>query len=230
MKISDMKVDLKRVDGSDLDVVNAARVSFDKESSWDVDFCHDGSVEQSLSERDAKLIRYLAKHNHWTPFGHVGAQFRIKAPVFVARQLVKHQIGLVWNETSRRYVDTAPEVYFPATWRARAENVKQGSADEAAPNQRSLQSLTQHHLERSLDLYDHMLKVGVAPEQARMVLPLNVHTEWVWTGSLAAWSRVCKLRLDPHAQAEVREVAQQFDALLAPAFPVAWAALMDRPA
>lgn len=219
MNITPMKVELLRVDGSDLDVVNAARVSFSKTSELEPD--------GTLAERDAKLIRYLAKHNHWTPFGHVGAQFRVKAPIFVARQLVKHQIGLVWNEVSRRYVDSDPEFYLPTAWRERAENVKQGSGGSVNDLQTRLaNSMTRALMSEALLTYKRLLDEDIAPEQARMVLPLNTHTEWVWTGSLAAWSRVCKLRLDPHAQGEVREVAQQFDALLRPAFPVAWAALL----
>jgi flavin-dependent thymidylate synthase len=146
---------------------------------------------------------------------------------FLANGLVVHNcVGLVWNEVSRRYVDSEPEFFLPDVWRARAENVKQGSADEPAPHQGALQGLARLHLERSLDLYSQMLENGVAPEQARMVLPLNVMTEWVWTGSLVAWARVCRLRLDPHAQVEVQEVAKHFDNLLRPAFPVSWPALM----
>ena len=231
MKIVPMKVELLRVDGTDLDVVNAARVSFDKQSEWnpEVEFIG-GVVLRKLTDRDAGLIRYLAAHDHWTPMAHVGARFRIKAPIFVARQLVKHQIGLVWNEVSRRYVDSEPEFFLPDVWRARAENVKQGSSDEPASHQESLKGLARLHLERSLDAYHLMLANEVAPEQARMVLPLTTMTEWHWTGSLVAWARVCKLRLDPHAQVEVQEVAKHFDQLLRPAFPVSWPALMGEPA
>jgi thymidylate synthase (FAD) len=217
MKITDMKVELKRVDGSDLDVANAARVSFDKESIHEPD--------GSLSERDAKLIRYLAKHDHWSPLAHVGAQFRVKTSVFIARQLVKHQIGLVWNEVSRRYVDTAPE-YMRLTWRWAAENVKQGSGGEMdAETSAKVDSVFWPAVEHADSAYAAMLGLGVAPEQARAVLCLDHMTEWVWTGSLVAWARVCRLRLDSHAQGEVRDVAQRFDALLRPAFPVSWPAL-----
>lgn len=215
---TDIKVELLRTDGSDLDVCQAARVSFDKSSKYEVD--------GSLSIRDAKLIDYLARHNHWTPFGHVGAQFRIKAPVFVARQLVKSCVGLVWNEVSRRYVNSEPE-YMRLQWRWAAENVKQGSAGEMDPETSAkADAIFWPAVEHSHRAYLELLGLGVAPEQARAVLCLNHMTDWVWTGSIAAWARVCKLRLDFHAQGEVREVAQKFDALLRPAFPVSWSALM----
>ena len=217
MKILQSKVELYRVDGSDLDVVNTARVSFDKESTLD--------ESGALSDRDAKLIRYLAKNNHWTPMAHVGARFRIKTSVFVARQLVKSTVGLVWNEVSRRYVSTQPE-YLQMKWRWAADNVKQGSGGEMdEATSASIDAIFWPAVEHCDRAYRAMLSLGVAPEQARAVLNLNHMTEWIWIGSLVAWSRICKLRLDPHAQAEVREVAAHFDRLLAPAFPVTWAAL-----
>lgn len=200
--------------GGDLSVVNAARVSFAKQSF-------------SVTEADKKLIRYLAKHNHWTPFGHASATFLIKAPIFVARQLVKHQVGLVWNEVSRRYVDDEPEFWLPETVRGRAANVKQGSDDNLSPTtqndaRRAIETATQ----ASLESYRELLRAGAAPEQARMVLPQNTLTEWWWTGSLAAWARVCQLRLDPHAQAETSEVALLISEQMGKAFPVSWSALM----
>jgi thymidylate synthase (FAD) len=244
MKITDMKVELKRVDGTDLDVANAARVSFDKESQWDyidpetgerltavwdgneVTLFDDSGLRKILKNADMKLISYLAKHDHWTPFAHVGAQFRVKTSVFIARQLVKHQIGLVWNEVSRRYVDTSPE-YMRLTWRWAAANVKQGSGGEMdAETSAKVDAVFWPAVERTDRAYAEMLALGVAPEQARAVLCLDHMTEWVWTGSLVAWARVCRLRLDPHAQGEVRDVAQRFDELLRPAFPVSWPALM----
>lgn len=217
MKIADIKVDLLRVDGSDIDVVNAARVSFDKTSEPESD--------GSLAKRDAKLIRYLARNGHWTPMAHVGAQFRVKAPIFVARQLAKHQVGLVLNEVSRRYVSTAPE-YMDIAWRWAAENVKQGSAAVMiAEQQEKVDAVFWDAVAHADRAYHEMLALGVAPEQARAVLCLNHMTEWVWTGSLVAWSRVCHLRLDDHAQAETREVVTHIDRLLRPAFPVTWWAL-----
>lgn len=236
-----MKVELIDYMGSDLSVVNAARVSFDKISEAEdyefIDLGHiSGNLIPVLEERDAKLIRYLAKHNHWTPFGHAYASFRIKAPIFVARQLGKHQVGLVWNEVSRRYVDSEPEYYVPEAWRLRAENVKQGSSDEAVwgwtawydslDGYISGERVVEKVLESVEHLYRYLISNDVCPEQARMVLPQSMYTEWVWSGSLAAFARVCKLRLDPHTQKETRDVAEMIDAEMARLFPVSWKALM----
>lgn len=231
MNRAEMKVTFLDHMGSDLTVANAARVSFDKESGWDIHWNDDMVGSRVLKESDAKIIRYLAKHNHWTPFGHCTAQFRIKAPIFVARQLVKHQVGLVWNEVSRRYVDSPPEYWFPKTWRLRPDgSIKQGSGAELNEND-SDHAYCMREMETAIDyadgVYQNLLTAGIAPEQARMVLPLNMMTEWYWTGSLAAWARVCKLRLDPHAQVEVQEVAKLINAHMAKAFPVSWEALMS---
>ena len=176
-----MKVELIDLMGGDLTVVNSARVSFDK-------------IASKVKESDQKLIRFLAAHDHWTPFGHVQAQFRIKAPVFVARQLVKHQVGMVWNEVSRRYVDTAPEFHAPEGWRKRAPDKKQGSLNETLDNDSLVYNAYWDLMTRSEELYDFMLEKGVAPEQARMILPQSMMTEWIWTGSLVAFARVVKLR------------------------------------
>ena len=241
-----MKVDLIDYMGSDLSVVNAARVSFDKISeAKDYEFIDLGHIPGNLipilEERDAKLIRYLAKHNHWTPFGHAFASFRVKAPIFVARQLGKHQVGLVWNEVSRRYVDSEPEFYVPSEWRKRAENVKQGSSDETidlrkfGPNgddfllkwDADLEECHGYHNHDSLLHYEALIRAGVCPEQARMVLPQSMLTEWVWSGSLAAFARVCKLRLDPHTQKETRDIAEMIDVEMRRLFPVSWEALME---
>ncbi len=207
-----MKVDLIDSMGTDLTVVNAARVSFDKTSS-------------TLDDKDIKLIKYLAKHNHWSPFSHCFVQFRVKAPIFIARQLAKHQVGLSWNEVSRRYVDSPPEFYEPDTWRGKPENVKQGSDGEAKsqyfPNL-YLGDVT----ELALNNYDKMIVQGVAPEMARMVLPQNMYTEWYWSGSLYAFSRVCQLRLDKTSQAEVQEIAIKLSAHCWSLFPHSWDALL----
>ncbi len=241
MKIVPCNVVLRKVDGTELDIVNAARVSFHKESVWENDA--DGWKEGVLQARDKKLIEYLAKHNHWTPFGHVGATFVIKAPLFVARQLGKHQVGLVWNEVSRRYVDEEPEFFLPGKgqWRQRAENVKQGSGVVGAkiystPGHEDLWGDIDNEYDpdlyadlittNCLELYTNMIAGGVAPEQARMILPQNTMTEWWWTGSLAAFARIFNLRLDPHTQKETQEVAQTMYNLLLPAFPNALPALM----
>jgi thymidylate synthase (FAD) len=247
MIIAPMKVELLDHMGSDLTVVNAARVSFSKESDFEIiETGLDATQEaegagpthvKQLRKGDAKLINYLAEHNHWTPFGHAALQFRIKAPIFVARQLVKHQVGLVWNEESRRYIDSEPEFWFPEAWSPRPEgSIKQGAGEgsidlsgEAYFNVLGKQSWMgpKHLCEVALATYNGMLAAGVAPEEARMILPLNTMTNWWWTGSLAAWVRVCKLRLDPHAQKATREIAQQINALAEPLFPVAWKALLE---
>lgn len=218
--------------GTDLSVVNAARVSFAKKSDWQ--YSQGGTGPVFLSERDAKLIRFLARENHWTPFGHTAVTLHVKAPLFVARQLGKHQVGLVWNEVSRRYVDDTPEFYEPEVWRKAAENVKQGSSDEAVtllglhPDcTYDLAEIVNHRNESQVLLYKQMLGSGVCPEQARMVLPQSMYTEWYWTGSIAAFSRVCKLRLDPHTQQETRGIAQQINLVIAPLFPVSWEALTN---
>jgi thymidylate synthase (FAD) len=215
MKITDMKVELVDHMGSDLSVVNAARVSFDK--------FHEVFEEG----KDDKLIAYLAKHGHWTPFAHAFLSFRIKAPIFVARQLVKHQVGLAWNEVSRRYVDSEPEFWFPGIWRKRAEHVKQGSSNEGVPFGPSQLNNIQGAVEATLMMYQMLLDNGVAPEQARMVLPQNTMTEWIWSGSLAAFARVCKLRLDPHAQAETRTPVEAIRALAEPLFPISFPVLLE---
>ena len=204
-----MQVTLVDKMGTDLSVVNAARVSYAKsKESFDV-------------VKDEKLIKYLAEHEHWSPFAHASLQFRIKAPIFVARQLVKHQVGLVWNELSRRYVDDAPELYRPDLWRGRPQNSKQGSDGEA-----KLDQTINHNMETTMEscliLYNSLLQKGVAPEQARMVLPQSMMTEWYWSGTLYAFARVCNLRCKPDTQRETQEVANEIDRLTNEAFPRSW--------
>jgi thymidylate synthase (FAD) len=207
--------------GSDLTVVNAARVSMAKESDWDFG---DSGFDMKLSKRDCGLIAYLAKHNHWTPFSHPQVQLRIKMPIFVARQWFKHMIGFTRNEVSRRYVDDTPELYFPTEWRKRAENVKQGSSDELLFGGGG--SLTYDLTARqALDTYKFLIDSGVCPEQARMTLPQSMYTEFYETGSLAAYARLAKLRLDPHAQKEVRQYAHAVSEIMGELFPVSWAHL-----
>jgi len=191
-----MKVTLIYYMGSDLTVVNAARVSFNKESKR----VKNGNY-MDLSEADQKLIKYLAKHGHWSPFSHCFFQFRIEAPIFVARQLVKHQVGLAWNEVSRRYVDYEPKFYIPNKWRKRADNVKQGSSEE------EMHFSIDSAMNVALTKYNDMLREGVAPEVARMVLPQNMYTEWYWSGSLYAFARVVNQRMDKTAQKEARDIA-----------------------
>lgn len=205
-----MKVVLINHMGSDLSVVNAARVSFDK-------------LHDEMQDNDTGLISYLAKHNHWSPFSHAFLSFRIKAPIFVARQLGKHQVGLAWNEVSRRYVDAEPEFYTPDAWRKKAENVKQGSSDETVDTVGSNHGMNMVCLEA----YNNLLKAGVCPEQARMVLPQSMMTEWIWSGSLYAFARICNLRLDSHTQAETREIAIALSSEIQQLFPVSWKALLN---
>ena len=211
--------------GSDLTVVNSARVSFGKKSQL-----VEGGIKQDeqgdylemvLSDRDTKLIRYLAKHKHISPFGHAFASFHVKAPIFVARQLVKHKF-LRWNEISRRYVDEDPEFYFPLTWRGRSADKKQGSEGEVKSNFN-----INYHTMAALKGYQQMLDEGVAPEQARMVLPQSMMTEWYWSGSLDAFADMCNLRCKPDTQAETREVADKISAEMAKLFPVSWEALSN---
>lgn len=221
MKIADIEVKLIHHVGSDLDVVNAARVSFNKES--DV-----------FNEKDAKLINYLAKHKHHSPFNHSFLSFRVKAPLFIARQLQKHKF-MPWNEVSRRYVDDEPEFYFPEYWRRRADNVKQGSSDEKvvlrmddwlSDYEYGLEETPAEHVKSALWMYNDMLSQGVCPEQARMVLPQNTMTEWRWSGTLNAFCDMLVLRLDKHTQAETREVAKLISQEIKSLFPVSHSALI----
>jgi thymidylate synthase (FAD) len=204
----EMQVELIDKMGTDLSVVNAARVSYSK-------------TKKTFEASDEKLIKYLAEHEHWSPFAHASMQFRIKAPIFVARQLVKHQVGLVWNEVSRRYVDHAPELYKPDSWRGRPQNSKQGSDGEV-----ELDQTIEHNMETTMEscliLYNSLLQKGVAPEQARMVLPQSMMTEWYWSGTLYAFARVCNLRCKPDTQKETQDVANEIDKLADEVFPYCW--------
>jgi thymidylate synthase (FAD) len=217
--------------GTDISVVNAARVSFGKKSStdeWgyaDFDFVS-GDMIPRLDEKDTKLIHYLAKHKHFSPFGHAFASFHVKAPIFVARQLVKHKF-LRWNEISRRYVDDPPEMYTPSVLRnAPVGNVKQGSSGEHYDSNKFLNILEGVTYE-AVVAYNMMILAGVAPEQARAVLPQSTMTEWYWSGSLDAFAQMCALRLKDDTQYESRLVAQQVSASMSKAFPVSWSALME---
>jgi thymidylate synthase (FAD) len=214
--------------GSDLTTVNAARVSFGKKSHCEEtrwvdmgDWCGDMPV---VNDKDTKLIHYLAKHGHYSPFGHCFASFHIKAPIFVARQLVKHEY-LRMNEVSRRYVDSEPEFYVPKVWRGRSKDKKQGSdgvVDAGWSDWRMF--------DYSLDTYKEMLAAGVAPEMARMVLPQSMYTEWYWSGSMDAFANMCNLRLKEDTQYETRLVAQQIDKVMGELYPVSWKALVHEQA
>lgn len=221
--------------GTDALVVNAARVSFSKEAS------------NYTEEQNDRLIRYLATHNHFTPFTHPQVVLREKVPIFVARQRFKHVIGFSYNEVSRRYVDDTPEFYTPSTWRSRPEgSVKQGSSDKIVTailrpqwiqdykespkiidREVDIQTAYEEVIRKCTHLYNDMLKSGVAPEQARMVLPQSMYTEYYVTGSLAAWARAYKLRIDSHAQKEIQDLAKEWNEIIRPLFPVSWSALVD---
>ena len=212
MKTAEIKVELVGSYGDDLLVANCARVSFSK---WKDEF--DGS---DTAGSDARLIAYLARENHFMPFCHPHVTFRIKAPLFVARQMAKHQIGLSWSEESRRYISSEPEFFFPDIWRGRPKgSIKQGSSGEVKGAATFMANESAGH---ALDTYNWLLSQDIAPEQARMILPQNTMTNWIWSGSLMAFARVCNLRLDPHAQAETHDVAALIDAEMARLFPVSW--------
>jgi len=212
--------------GDDISVVNAARVSMAKESHWESTWEEPDDI-YTLSERDQKLLSYLARHKHWTPFSHPQISLRIKMPIFVARQWFKHMIGFTRNEVSRRYVDDAPEFFVPKEWRKRAESVKQGSSDEVIDDNDKVEVNYTAALKECVLVYEEMLGWGVCPEQARMILPQSMYTEFIETGSLAAYARLCKLRLDPHAQKEIRLYADAVDSIMGELFPYSWKVLME---
>ena len=207
--------------GNDLTVANAARVSFGKTSEME----DDPWGPPKLKAKDDKLIRYLAKHKHISPFGHCFASFHVKAPIFVARQLVKHSF-LRWNEVSRRYVDDEPEFYVPDVWRGRSEDKKQGSEGVIGMSYDEWQTYKITYTDAQ-DIYFYLMAKGVAPEQARMVLPQSTMTEWYWSGSLDAFARMANLRCKSDTQAETREVARQIDHKMIELFPVSWDALTE---
>lgn len=223
-----MKVELIDHMGTDLTVVNAARVSFNKESSYTLN-----EMGEHLEEKDIKLLKYLAKHNHFTPFTHCTVTLREKVPLFVARQRFKHQIGFSYNEVSRRYVDYEPEFYTPEEWRGKADNKKQGSSEEiidinpSTSHGRAMVDNYQQILQQGKWAYNWLLRIGVCPEQARMVLPQSTYTEYYVTGSLYAWSRAYNLRSSEDAQKEIRDLAIEWDNIMLLMFPESWFALTE---
>ena len=252
-----IEVTYRRHMGDDLDVVDSARVSFGKKSEWDYEESDGYSFKKHLKKKDEKLIRWLGKHKHISPFGHCFASFHIKAPVFVARQLVKHKF-LRWNEISRRYVDSEPEFYEPDEWRGRSDDKKQGSSgvleldkmyaygeykhikdvfekepekygvyrDSIVPDHSILDEVHECD-EYVISIYRKLIAAGVCPEQARMVLPQSMMTEWYWSGSLDAFADMCNLRCAPDTQAETAEVAWGIDRIMVDLFPVSWRALRE---
>jgi len=232
--------------GDDLRVVNAARVSFDKESEWELTSTHEEEASScnALAKRDIKLIEYLAKHNHFTPFTHCMITLRETVPIFVARQRFKHTVGFSYNEVSRRYVDDDPVFFVPDVWRSRPEgSVKQGSGSKGLTRVNetgylniipfthregrnySLHADYEIYLDIAERVYKHMIESGIAPEQARMVLPQSMMTSYYVTGSLAAWARAYKQRVDTHAQVEIQQLAHSWNTIIQPLFPVSWNAL-----
>ena len=225
-----MQVKAIDVMGTDLTVVNAARVSFNKESEYELT-----EIGEVLPDRDIKLLKYLANHNHFTPYTHCTVTMREKVPIFVARQRFKHTIGFSYNEISRRYVDEDPEFYKPEEWRGKSEDRKQGSSEDVIIN---INPPTSSGSVAMVDDYDHainnciwtykfLLRKGVCPEQARMVLPQSMYTEYYVTGSLYAWARAYNLRSKEDAQKEIRDLAIEWDKIMIMLFPESWLALTD---
>ena len=243
IKIADIEVQLIDHMGTDLSVVNAARVSFDKKSDWHVEEVY-GEDEHGdytenvykLKKSDEKLINYLAKHGHISPFHHTFITVRVKAPIFVRSQAVKHKFMPV-NEVSRRYVSDEPEFYIPKEYRLAAENVKQGSSEETTDKfinpwsfeECKINDVMTQHVKASVEMYQGLLDSGICAEQARMVLPQNMMTTWYWSGTLSAFADMLKLRLDSHAQKEIQYMAQQIKDIIEPLFPVSLKALLDNP-
>ena len=209
----DCKVELLETFGSDLTVVNAARVSL-------------GKHVDEFTERDAKLCKYLADHDHISPFFHPQARFRLKMPIWMAREWFRHTIGFARNEVSRRYVDEPPTFHIPEFVRGRAANKKQGSLDDAHHDSELMMNVIKESTTKSFQYYNSLIHSGVPPEQARMVLPQNMMTEFIETGSLAAYARLCKLRMGPDAQKEIQEVAKMVSDALAVKFPATWKVLI----
>ena len=209
---TNMKVEHIDHMGNDDSVVNAARVSFAKQA------------DQYTADQNARLIKYLARHNHWTPFAHAFVTLRFKAPIAIHAQCVKHQIGFAMNTVSRRYVSDKPELFIPDFRLAPEGSVKQGSG-EVHPDNAHWQVNYEDLMNKAVDLYLRMIDGDVAPEQARFVLPQGVMTEWVWSGSLQAWARFYTQRIDPHAQQEIQYLAREVDKIVGALYPVAWDAL-----
>jgi len=227
MKGKDMEAELIDSSGTDLTVVNSARVSFDKESDWNKDI--PATDIKELKESDVKLINYLAIHNHFTPFTHCTITLRENVPLFVARQRFKHMVGFSYNEVSRRYVDSPPEFYEPKEWRRRASNAKQGSSNEIVDiSKGAYMNEYQKALKSCEWTYNHLLRLGVCPEQARMVLPQSMYTSYYVTGSLYAFARAYNLRSDPHAQQEIQYLASLWDKIINVLYPDSWAALTNK--
>lgn len=248
MLVHESKVELLDVMGDDLAVTNAARVSFNKESEWDtaVHYSfnpdmnggmggHDEIPVEQLAPRDVKLIKYLAEHNHWSPFAHCFMKFRVTCPIPVSIHLMKHTVGLNINSESRRYVAYTPDVYEPLVWRGKAKDKKQGSSSEVVTLPKECMyeeqddlDVYQHSVAVAVDAYTRMLELGVCEEQCRFVLPQGAMVTFIWSGSLAAFLRVVQLRTSSDAQQETAEVARQIESCISNLFPVSYSAYFDR--
>lgn len=219
-----MKVEYVSHMGDDLAVVNAARVSFSKESEWATNWAGDPN---GLLEKDRKLINYLARNNHWTPFGHTAITLRVKAPIPIRTQAFKHKQGFVENEESRRYISYEPELFVPDYFRKAPEgNKKQGSGDKH-PDSALWEGVYINTCSGAIHEYHEMILDGICPEQARFILPQGVEVQWIWTGSLAAYARFYNLRTDSHAQKEIQGLAEDVGNIIEPLFPVSWKALTE---
>lgn len=227
-------VELLEVFGSDLTVVNAARVSFNKESFFEQTKTKETSLPNDiqhhnykLSDKDKSLITYLANHRHITPFFHPQLRFRIKMPIFLVREWYRHTVGFARNEVSRRYVTDEPTFFIPQQLRKKDVNIKQGSSNEIVPNNDTLIEKMKNHAAFSLELYLNLLENDVCPEQARTILPQSMYTEFIETASLAGYARLAMLRLDQSAQKEIRTYAQLVSNAIEQFFPVSWHALLS---
>lgn len=215
-------IELLDCQGNDNTIANTARVSMQFDGSWS------NLPENYTEEQRDKLIGYLAREQHTSPFRHNSITIRINVPIFLARQLGKHQVGMSWNEVSRRYVSEEPTFYTPEKWRATPEgNIKQGSGETHYDNP-YWKCLYDLHIKQVLKTYKNMLEDGIAPEMARMVLPQSMMTQVIWTGSLMAFAHVYKLRIDGHSQVEAQDFAKELDTVIRPLFPVAWSALVGK--
>lgn len=228
---SRMKVDYINHMGDDLSVVNAARVSFDKESEWEYEEWGEDEqgayLARTLADKDKGLIQYLADHNHWTPFAHTSVQLRMKAPVPIRTQCFKHKSGFVENEESRRYISSRPEFYLGSTFRGKPDgNVKQGSGD-LLKEQVRWHNIFKRHYKKCLADYEFAIGEGMCPEQARFLLPQGAMVSWVWTGNVASFARFYNQRTDPHAQKEIQELAEGVGKIIGDLFPVSWRALTN---
>lgn len=222
--MSEIKVELLDSMGDDLDVCNAARVSFAKETQWAAMEAGEGM----LAAGDIKLINYLAKHDHWTPFAHTALKFRVSAPVPIRTQCFKHKIGMVENEESRRYISSTPEIYIPEFFRSKPEgSIKQGSGEKHTDSEYWIDQYRMQ-TKASVALYNRMLADGVCPEQCRFILPQGAIVNWIWTGNLVSFANFYNKRTDPNAQREVQVVAELVGKEVERIFPVSWKALTEK--